>query len=136
MKLLEFCRYDFKMPANNKYLKYRRKCYLAWYYANGSYWQDDSGQVTQRSWLDLFKDFLPITEQTQPLAKMFIDDHSKAFNDFELTLVNDQYPPDFEGDTTQQKNYENFESELLKNIEKTVQENMKKYQEMAEVKHG
>lgn len=122
------------MPVNNRYLKYRKQCYHAWYYHNGAYWQDDSGQVTQCSWIDLYKEFAPISEDTAPIVRMFLDDHLKAFNDHELTLINDYYPPDYRGDSYARKAWENEELQTLKSIDETVNNNMKKYEQMAEVK--
>lgn len=135
MKILEFCRVEFTQTQNNKYLKNRRKCYLSWYYANGSYWQDDSGQVTQRSWLDLFAELTRASERATVFAHMFIADHLELFNDHETTLVNDNYPPDYRGDSQRRNQWESDEMELLKSIEKKVAENMKKYEELSEVLH-
>ena len=136
MKILEFCRVTWTQSLNNKYLKNRRNCYHSWYYANGSYWQDDSGQVTQRSWLDLFNELTPPTERTTVFAHMFIADHLEAFNDHETTLINDNYPPDYQGDSQRRNQWESDEMELLKSIEKKVADNMKKYEELSEVLHG
>jgi len=136
MKILEFRRVTFSMPVNNRYLRNRKECYHAWYYCNNAYWQDDSGQVTQRSWIDLYTEFLPISKQTSPLVMMFLNDHSEAFKSHELTLINDQYPPDFQGNSYARKVWESQEFEMLKSIAETVLKNMKKYEEMAQVKNG
>jgi len=136
MNILEFRQVTLSQPVNNKYLNYRKKCYHAWYYTNGSYWQDDSGQVTQRSWIDLYEEFLPFTEKTGPLVSMFLDDHKQCFDDHKLTLLNDQFPPDFQGDSQRRNQWEREEFDLLKKIAATVAKNMQKYEEMAEVKHG
>lgn len=134
MNILEFKQVTFAMPVNNRYLNYRKSCYHAWYYHNGAYWQDDSGQVTQRSWIDLYEEFLPFTEKTGPLVSMFLDDHKQAFEDHKLTLINDQYPPDFQGDSFRRNQWEREEFELIKKIAETVLRNMRKYEEMSKVK--
>ena len=134
MKILEFRRVTFSMPVNNKYLRNRKECYHAWYYCNNAYWQDDSGQVTQRSWIDLFNEFSPISMKTAPIDKMFLEDHLEAYGRHYLTLINDQYEPDFRGDSYARKTWENEEFKTLKFIDETVLFNMKKYEEMAQVK--
>jgi hypothetical protein len=67
------------------------------------------------------------------LVSMFLDDHKQAFEDHKLTLINDQYPPDFMGDSFRRNQWEREEFDLLKKISDKVSQNMKKYEEMAGV---
>lgn len=135
MKSFEIAKQTFHKSSLN-YRCSTTKCYCAWFFSDGKYFQDDSGLITERSWIDLYEALTPINELTVETVKVFINDHKEAYELHQETLLNDWYTPHFGDDFEAQKEFEMQEVKRLKRIEEIVEGNKKKYQQMMEVNHG
>lgn len=133
MKSFQIAKQTFHKSALN-YRCSTNKCYCSWFFKNGKYYQDDSGLITERSWIDLYEALTPINELTVETVKTFVNDHKEAYELHQETLLNDWYTPHFGDDCEAKNEFEAQEVKRLKRIEEIVENNKRKYQQMMEVK--